>query len=365
MKVSTLTFQESHNYGALLQAYALQTKLGMMGCEVEIINYHSEQKASHYGFGYDKNRSILANISKQLSRGLRKKRMRQMDAFRRDYLKLTKERYDTREALSSYAQTRDYIICGSDQIWNYNSIKGDSTYLLDFVTDPSRKIAYAPSFGTSSIPNEQKDFYIRNLTNFEKLSVREKTGAEIIRDLMGKEVPVVADPCMLLETEEWRKLSMPIENKKLSNGFIFVYYIRYSPELIAAAKKASEETGLPVVISAHSLLDLKNGFQNICLSVPQFLWAVGNAKMVFTNSFHATLFSIVFEKDVHIFPDKREKNNTSSRIFGLLESLGLNTSGDLTFHPDDYDDAVHSRMEQERGRANKYIRQVLEIESVE
>lgn len=360
-KVSTLTFQESHNFGALLQTYALAKKLEMLGCQAEIINYHSRAKEAFYGGGYNKKNSLAVNLNQKLSFALRKRRKKVMDAFRRDYLKLTDRVYVEQSDLKSYAEGRDYIVCGSDQIWNVNNINYDTAYFLDFVEDPAKKVAYAPSFGISDISGD-RDFYQKNLQGFEKLSVREKAGAEIVRDLTGRDVPVVLDPCMLLEAKDWNTIE---KEPDIKEPYIFVYYIKYSRKLIEYAKKISKQTGYKVVFSARTIRDYKDGFKNINIDVPQFIGTIKRAEYVITNSFHGTVFSILYGKKFVVFSDTRKSHNTNSRMRDLLEGLELENR----FYRDGEDvlleswdcESVNKLLDRKRRASEQYLKDALDI----
>ena len=320
MKISTLTFQESLNYGALLQAHALQRVLAGMGHDAEIINYHSKAKEAFYQGKLDKSKSLANNINKLLSFGLRRRRKRVTDAFRRQQMALTPRVYTTKDELARYAGSRDYVICGSDQVWNVVSTRHDATYFLDFVADSDQKIAYAASFGIAEIPAGEVGYYQQHLASFTKLSVREASGITLLKTLVNKEATVVLDPCLLLTAAQWDGIAQPTP---VQAPYIFVYYVNYSKKLIDYAKAISAQTGIKAIICARTLRDLKDGFKDVNLGVAQFVDAVKNAAYVITNSFHGTVFSIIYRKQFISFADQRKTHDTTGRVVGLLNELGL------------------------------------------
>lgn len=320
-KIGILTFQESYNFGAVLQAYALQTKLKELNYKVEIINYHSKYKEKMYSGKYDKNKSLLSNINTIISFPLQNGRKKKVNDFKKRNLNITSSVFESYEQLKEYSKKFDYIICGSDQVWNYNNTGYDERYLLDFVESEDKKVAYAASMGVSDIGPKEVDFYYNNLINFQKISVRERTASKLLKNIIKRDVPVVLDPCLLLESKDWEKLI--VKNNKINYNYIFVYYVHYSKELISYAKKLSKETKLPVIISSRTIRELKDGFKNRNLSVEDFITTVKNAQYVITNSFHGTVFSIIFNKKFIVFTNNRNKANTNSRLLDLLNTLNL------------------------------------------
>lgn len=320
MKVSTLTFQESLNYGALLQAHALQRVLAGMGHDAEIINYHSKAKEAFYQSKLDKSKSLANNINILLSFGLRRRRTQIAASFLKSHLALTARVFAVKEDLEAYARTRDCIICGSDQIWNVVKTKNDATYFLDFVHDIHKKIAYAPSFGIATIPEQAWAFYQKHLASFSKISVREASGASLLRDLLGRSAPVVLDPCMLLTADQWDTVAQPTP---VHTPYIFLYYVNDAKPLVDYAKALSAQTGMKVIFRARTIHDLRDGFKNVNLSVPQFVDTIKNASYVITNSFHGTVFSILYQKKFISFAGQRKTFDTSSRVVDLLNDLGL------------------------------------------
>ncbi|MCD8011872.1 MAG: polysaccharide pyruvyl transferase family protein [Lachnospiraceae bacterium] len=206
MKIAIMTWFHYINYGTVLQAYALQRYLRDQGHEVYLINYVGEDKKSSMNLKNiierikrkAKNTVINARYSESLS--IRKKTFH-------DWLiancNLTQPLKNS--DLCNLEKEFDLFICGSDQIWHASTAElFEKEYFLDFVKDTSKKVSYAPSFGQSYICKSIEPQVKKLISDFRMLSVREETGAEIIKNLTGKKPYVVADPVLLLDTEKWR-----------------------------------------------------------------------------------------------------------------------------------------------------------------
>lgn len=226
MTTAILTFQNSDNFGALLQAYALQTVIRDFGEECILIDYYSPNKGDYYdliriGKGISL-RSFLGSIVR-----LKTKLPRRINAneFRKKHLTLTKKRYYSSSDIEEDESNWENIIVGSDQVWNFENTKFDKTYFLDFVSDPKRRYSYAASFGISAVPARLEhgletylpkgfpllDEYTKLLSRFNKISVREEAGRKIVKDILDENVEVVLDPTLLLNKEKW--LSVLSNNK--------------------------------------------------------------------------------------------------------------------------------------------------------
>ena len=171
MKACITTFQSAYNYGAVLQAFALQEYLSMNFAETKILNYHSKEIDASYenpkllDYIHNPKNAMFRLIQGILYKGKKTK----IDAFRKQYFNLTK-RYDNSN-ISDAKHDADVFVTGSDHVWNYLIVNKNSTYYLDFAQG-KRTCSYAASFGISSIPKEYREFYKKNLENIEYISVR-------------------------------------------------------------------------------------------------------------------------------------------------------------------------------------------------
>ena len=323
MRASIITFQESSNNGALLQAYALQTVLtDLTGEKCDIINYHSAHKAKDYK-NHNK-KEILVYLNRLLSKRIRNTMDKKAAVFKDTFLNITGKVYYCLDDLKELNSEYDNFVCGSDQVWNPNNTGGDEAFLLSFVADDSKLISYAPSIALSKIPDEFKEIYKRNILRFTHLSVREKSGKNIIKDLTNKDAKVVLDPTLLLDSHRWNTILQSIETKE---PYIFVYCITHRPQLIEYAKKLRKHTGLPIVMAIHTVRDVyicrKNGFRGMIVSPQEFVGAIANAEHVITNSFHATVFSVNYQVNMSIFGNKGRMKDANNRMKDILTQLHL------------------------------------------
>lgn len=203
------------------------------------------------------------------------------------------------------------FVAGSDQIWNIGCSGNDTTYFLDFVEQEKRKISYAASIGTTEIEKEKVDELKNYLNSFDAISVRE---ASSIKKLdLPKDTSILPDPVFLLTLEQWRRVAT---KRKLRKRYVFVYLIQEDVNVLTSAKKYAKENEYDIIINKKSVEFILNNAPDL------FLWWIENAEAVFTNSFHGTAFSIIFEKllgaDIIL---KNGKHN--NRIEELLDSAGL------------------------------------------
>ena len=204
MKVGIITFHRAINYGAILQAYALKKKIDELGNVTKVIDYVNlkEEKACKI----INTNSLKSFIGSLLKFRFKKRKDIKFVDFRKKYLNLTPV-VGTKGALKELNAQFNVFITGSDQVWNYNIIGGDMTYLLDFANE-GKKNSYAASFGVINIEEKYKRQYSDLLNSFTNIAVREDAGAKIIRELCHKEVPVVLDPTLLLDAFEWMRLTV-------------------------------------------------------------------------------------------------------------------------------------------------------------
>lgn len=330
-----MTCHHVYNYGATLQAYALQHYLQTLGHEVEIIDY---RLPSHrrYEWSYIHPMGRLYNLSQKIP--LLKwpiciyrnwnflktwGRKKAFDKFDKQQLRITDKTYWTTEELRSAPPKADIYIAGSDQIWNTDTPNGKMPgYYLDFGDNNIRRISYAASFGVAKIAVECEDFVRNEVGKLDAVSVRENSGAKILADLGIKEVEVVCDPVFLLSQNEWSKLAGQSRTYNLDkDSYILLYDFIGDKKIETFARKMSQITGKPIV----SINDFENRTYatfNINNAGPlEFLGLMKNASAVVCNSFHATAFSVIFEKDFYSFPLKTQNN--SSRMRDFLNIIGL------------------------------------------
>lgn len=332
MKIKTVTCHHVYNYGATLQAFALQSYLESQGHEVEILDYrlpgHIRYEWFTWGppvgraYPYLRKFPFLRFIYYPYKRrGMRHTwgRKKAFDTFDKQYLHLSADTYRNIDEIRKASPQADVYIAGSDQIWNTDYENGRNLgYYLDFGPKETRRISYAASFGISKIKEGLEDFVKQQLSKFEKLSVREATGVGILHSLGLKGVQVV-DPVFLLNMEEWlERLNL----KEQQGDYIFLYDFLHDDEKIQhQAKGLSEKTGLKIV-SVNDFSNAPYADKQINNAGPrEFLQLLLNARYVVCNSFHATAFSLIFHKEFATYPLVSQGN--SSRMTDLLKDVGM------------------------------------------
>ncbi len=324
-KVGILTFSYSSNGGSVMQAFALQKTISdMEGYTASIINY-TKTFAGKPVFGQTvftkplktwTPKQIVKWIIRILAHPLR---MRKYEKFFKKYYNEFSDRAYTRDTLEKLEDKYDKFVVGSDQVWNYGSPQVDDTYFLDFVRDNSKKVAYAASFGKKSIPEEKRQNAGALISSFSAISVREPEGVDIVSELTGRQATWVLDPSLLLDKQEYHKLSIPPRKK----GYVYLYLREDSPRLEEFAKRLALAKGLTVIkVFAHWLCG-KNGKQQTPIGPHEWLGYLENAEYVLTNSFHGICFSIIFEKDFFVDYLKETPISTNARIEGMLKQFGL------------------------------------------
>ena len=255
----------------------------------------------------------------------------------------------------------DYFIVGSDQVWNpyFGDLKNNFLSFAPF----DKRIAYAASIAAPNIPEDKSEIFKNGLTGMKWISMREQEGADTVRKFTGREVPVVVDPTMLLTPDEWRKVS---RQPAWYHGkdYILTYFLGTRPdESIQAIARKSE-------LSIVNLLDEKN-YEHYVTGVDEFIWAIEHASLVYTDSFHGTVFSILFQRPFVVCNrvGKGCFNKMSARIDTLLKYFNLeNRRGTYKnkYCIDNPSKITYGNtavvFERERNRSEHYLRKALNLE---
>lgn len=325
MKIGILTFHRAANYGAVLQAYALQNYLSSIGHDVGIIDYRCEPIEQMHSPNYFLFCKGMKNKCKQLLRSpIKRKKRKLFDRFIERRLNLGETKKMNKEDISQALKGKyDMIIAGSDQIWNPYLTNGDCTYLLDFADKNVQKVSYAASIGLSELPKEYLSCYREHLSEFDKISVRETQGQSLVREVAKRDSEVVLDPTLLISADEWKEfLESPAKD-----GYVLLYTIKSNPMLLEKATSIAKEKNLSVIYISDTMVRQK-GITYVPYATPEeWVGLFAGAEHVVTNSFHGTAFSVNFNKAATIALS-RDKNNGNSRIVDLMESLGIEKGDD-------------------------------------
>lgn len=352
MKIGILTFTEGYNYGNKLQNYALLTYLeNNFPCEVKTVNNCVTQ-----GSKLAKVKLLLKWAVPSKKHYMYWKRLVRFKEFNKEYLNFTKGKLT--DSSKKFTEV-DSFVCGSDQIWNPNYY-GSINLLTGKLPIPKRSISYAASFGVSEIPEEKKKDFAEALKNLEAISVREKQGNAICKELGFVESRVNIDPTFLLSKSEWLKV-VKKPDKEVPEKYVITYFLG----------KIEEEN--EKLINNYCLennvkrIDLNsvNALEWFDITPFEFLYLINSSEFVFTDSFHASVFSIIFGKQ--FLTAERTSNDTnsmSSRIDTLFSTFACKNHRMETFDGNvnslQLDNAnVESVIQYEKKRTKDYFSRTL------
>lgn len=359
-RVGIMTFHRAANYGAVLQAYALRRTIEKLGADCEIIDYRSDTvEAPYKPYSLSNCRTPKDLLKYLLYAGSVNSKLGKFEDFLIRDTKLSTPCY-SKEDLAQLSKQYDHVFCGSDQVWNYNITGFDGAYFLNFVDNQMKKNSYAASFGIDSIPEPQQETYRDLLKSFNHLSVREENAKVIIKDLTGKEAVTTLDPTLLLDQEEWSEIS---SGYRKDNGYILTYHFTLTDSMKSFIKDLSAKKGLKIVSLTHSIKNPLHAELAKDAGPSEFVGLFKNAEYVVTNSFHGTIFSLIFRKDffLEMLPPPWKVN---SRLINILNIFDLHSREILNGKNPDFDKPVdYNRVEErilaERAKSIEYLQNIL------
>ncbi len=318
-KICIVTVYDNNNFGNRLQNYAMQRILSSRGFEVLTLKHRIKT---------DKPSGILTGLCIHILKNIQEfirnikiiKRYSKFKQFNKHIKFYT--RYMIYNRYKSLNSKFDYFVVGSDQIWNLNTYESKMyVNFLDFVIDNNKKIAIAPSIALDSLTNFQYELLSNSLTNFKSLSCREEQGANIIRHCTKRECQTIIDPTLMLSKEHWLTLICKPKFHNENIKYILLYFLGgIKNEIYKYIINVANKYNLCIV----NLLDKKSKYYNCGPS--EFLYLINNSSMVFTDSYHATIFSYIFGKPLKIVKrvEKTSKESMYSRLENLIKHLNLN-----------------------------------------
>lgn len=309
MKIGIITFHWGTNYGGVLQAYALQTFLKQKGNDVVIINYAPHTfRDSFYKCFYSKNPfTIIENLKSYWKE-------KNIAKFRKKHLKLT-ERYYLPEQLIENPPIMDIYIAGSDQIWNPYGLKSNKKiYFLPFGDEETIKLSYAASFGVTDYPENLLEEIKPLLNKFKAISVREKSGLDILKKAGILDSVLLPDPTLLLNKDDYLKLTNREKQKKPADYFFYV--LQHKQKTISDIYSYLKRNKNYKIVHARKI-------KNSVIGIEEWIENINNSNFVITNSFHGVAFSIIFEKQFVVVPIEGKLAGMNDRFFTVLKKFGL------------------------------------------
>lgn len=319
MKIGIITIQRASNYGAVLQAYALRTKIESYGHEVELMDYRCNYIESLYHNRFAEMYTFKSRVKNILTWNYQKERNKKFESFIQNRLGCTSDTsLRTKEELRKAAEKYDMLIAGSDQVWSTNCTGGDYTYYLNFA-DHIKKCSYAASLGTIAKEYADNEELKRYLQDFAHISIREQQAQATIEAMTGRKPKVTLDPTFLLPMEEWKKLVTPVKE----SNYILLYSLSTPESILQLTDQIAAQEGKEViVITLNNLYTMKQKSRVRTVSPEEFVSYFYYADGVVTNSFHGTAFSIMFEKKFWV-EKNQNPNHDNSRLENILATFGL------------------------------------------
>ena len=332
-KIAILTLNGYFNYGNRLQNYALQEILKTYKFDVETVINNTKEI-------YNKNKmdnntkinkliklrsnsipQIYNKFKNEFVRYINKQNIvRRTEVFKKftlDYIRETDLIISEDNIPVDLSNKYDYFITGSDQVWNPDYIYGSSIFFLTFA-EKHKRIAYAPSFGVSEIKPEYKEKYKEWISEIPWLSVREDDGARIIKELTGRDAPVLVDPTLLLTKEKWLSIAKEAQNKPKGNYLLTYFLGGIPPKYKKQIKKIAKVNNLEVI----NLADIRDK-ETYRTGPSEFIDYINSCSVFCTDSFHGAVFSILFEKPFIVYERMGSTLSMFSRIETLLKKFKL------------------------------------------
>ena len=368
-KIGIVTINDYNNYGNRLQNYAVQEVIKSLGFYVETIIKETSITSN------DSSRPVVSKFKKMLKLSYqerylliktkinmiinKKRRIQRIKSFKDFSSRNIKEipfSISLKNIPHDLASGYDYFIVGSDQVWNPIFGSGTSIDFLTFVPKKKR-IAYAPSFGISYVPDEHVNDYKLWLSEMEYLSVREEAGAIIIKELTDRDAKVLIDPTLMINKEKWLSIAKG-DSEKPNERFLLTYFLGNIPKaILKKIKRIALENNLDII----NLADIKDKKRYV-VDPSGFIDYINSAEILFTNSFHGAVFSIILEKPFIVL----DRDGINSRIDTLLSKFKMedrrwiNIINEKDVFNIDFSH-VSSIIETERTQALDYLKNALGI----
>lgn len=327
MKVAVIThYYNSKNYGGNLQAYAMCKVLNDLGLEAEQLSYDKYPRGAWRKIRINSIvRFVLHCIDRLKSRRIASSlevRNNSIRFFNQKYIPHTEEVYD-RNTIATCVDHYDAFVTGSDQVWH--PIAYCPAYGLEFVPSSKIKLSYAASIAVEAVTEEYRCVLENALRDFKGISVREDRAAAILRDFVNQSVCVSLDPTLLLSSREWDLVS---SGYRYGEAYMLCYFLGNSIQCRRLAEEYAKGKNLKIVTLPHLLGTYRECDQSFGddklydISPADFISLINGADIIFTDSFHATVFSIIYNKEFVVF-DRSITQSMGSRISSLLKMTHL------------------------------------------
>ena len=344
-KAGILTFHDADNLGAVLQAFALSSVLeNECGVSAEIVDYKCKKiTATKYPSRCGGIKDYIKLLPMHVYYAVKRHGFK---SFRKKML-ICSEKVFTKENVKDGAKEYDFFITGSDQVWNPECSDGDSTYILDFVSDKRKKYSYAASIGNYELEKADST-WINAIKDYQKISVREKSAAEQLNNLGISEVSVHSDPVILLSDEQWKSV---MSKRIIFQKYVLVYLVLPDVNVMNQAKEYAEKHNCKIINNKKSIEFILHN------SPSDFLSWIYHADCVFTNSFHGTAFSLIFNKQ--LFADiEMENGRINNRVYDLLSATDSLQCAEKSIECKICNNSAEKAFENMRKSSLKYLKSI-------
>lgn len=348
-KIAIVTWTRGSNYGTILQAYALSDFLNQKGNDAVLLDdsrltqqFESNQtgkektvtlpqkQVSKITYYLKKIKKAIGVIlipqkrrqyrNERVFEEASQKKLAAFQKFKKEYLRQTAPVEE--ESLETAGREYDAYICGSDQIWTYRSDRVANYYYLGFTAEDKKRVAYAPCIGEKEFPTESIPLLRQLVSRFSAISMRDESGAALLKSITEKEVSIVSDPVLLKTREEWiNEFSLQESKEKYLLCYLLGKHKWYEEKI----KRISKRLKLPIrwiPVNPEQASYLK--FGEVPCGPREFLELFRNAAFVCTDSYHGTLFSLIFEKQFINFERyTNEENAQNQRFYSIYRKLCL------------------------------------------
>ena len=382
-KIGIITIQKSPaSYGGNLQAYALWSYLTYKGYVTEIIDlyrpvhsnyYHSVNSLKFSTYSNNKNKFSLLSLIRKIFSYLSFKKIKEFrkeNAFAEFSKKVTYSKpFKSVDELYNNPPIYDLYISGSDQIWNPDMNFELEPYFLTF-SKGGQCISYASSFGKENISYELKEKIKEWLNSYKSIAVREESGAKMIRESFKMKCEVVLDPTFLVEKSKWEEI---MQISTISTRYLFYFMLTFDVDLFKKAKDLARTFGLKFVTNHKPISKQKENCECISdVSIEEWLGHIHGAELIMTDSFHATVFSVIYNIEFYsLISDDKISFTRSNRIFNILDKLSLS---DRLLNSSTFENsfkfavnridfvAINHLLEKERLKSEEYLLNAIESE---
>lgn len=369
-----INLQITDNFGANLLAYAMEKVIGSITVDREIITVNAATHSKKLSLEEKMNQKfdfLMQKIKKYKLKTLpmflinkkRDKYQAEINAkkkpvfeqFRKKYLNLSDLYFDANEIKQLPIDT---IIVGSDIVWQPDRIKaGADVFLASGFGKAYKKIAYAASLSTNKEDEllPYKEIYRKGLNNLDYISIREADNKKFLSALTEKGINICCDPVFLLSVDEWKNMA---KTPAIQDDYIFVYLLNKCSSGVKAAKKLAREKNLKIVFcSDENIKFFSDSINCTACSPDEFVGYIHNAQYVITNSFHAIVYSIIFQKQFKAY-FRQEQN---FKLTSLLDRLNLQDRYNADKSIEDKIDylSVSEILENEKAKSLEYLKNTL------